>query len=1050
MSTTVIKGPDLFPALLTDRQWSTIGDDHHVLAVGGNYVLFWDRRTAEWSIFEYDWFQKDKGADPFLPAAAPKELAKGDWVKQGLRKPHQLFWLGGRRMLDWQPTSGTTSQARLWHFDPTRRGQDPIVGDVLCETAWTATGNDHRVSYLGQDWVCIHAPKTGQPDSSYWIYRVNRNPKKKDEDPVPTANFVCSGVLKGVDFLDRFHYLGQDRLMVWTPHKGRYRVFRLDRGARGEGAQLFFQPLLAEGTKPADEVGLREFFTLLGEGLPRTRLLAFAPEDKARNGGQNRGRARVWLVPEKIPDVPLESGVPGIRLLRPDSGPMRIIVSPRELFGSSVQGPTIDELAQRVHLPAPQVFVELLKLPENLPAMRKLHEGNIGPTPADGDAVRALQRQGSREIPLFQGDRYTYQTKTPFTFFRVDPATPLQLTLSPAYRSVLADQAKERDRLKRQEALQTGGFFKAFRERMLELEKKVFRLQTFQNQLAAGTRLATRDAAILEQLDLVLGLVENRGRSKVDAGKMRDLRNAVGLVRGQHILHCIDAPKDHADTHKARNDLADEVLRMIEEPEFLKDAKRFGENIDAAFADDITYAHDQTRNAYTLLLVSQHARHIVTRHIQPLIEQFASRVRITQSSGNPEMDPHLSSSVKPTDSPSLLAYMSSGAGAAGTGAGNSPGPASLAVVIFHVAAPSIVQLSGALDRAGMYRSGAFLMRALCWAGNLEPKQTETAMLMVREGRLGIIKQVDWAKNFQGGKGGTAAVGILNLVTLVAAITSDEASTIKKVSNIVSSAASLGATSLQFVSAFSKALSASKAAGIAGRSLGTVGAIIGACLGAAQAMDANEQGDNYGFWLAAVGAGASAATALGFIAAGGIMGATGIGAPVGAMLMTIGIIIGLATGILSIYRDVTTSKSHRVVAALVAFYGRNDGPKMLEQNDKNRAEGKPPENPEQWIGSFARCSDKPGADLLAINYRMLQEAHQPGAAGWLPYIDPTPRPDDEEVLVGGLKVKCGAVEILWDVGLDEGMIGAACDLEEDAVKDRLKKTRAKEWPRVHAG
>lgn len=1047
--TLKILGPDPLPGPETTRDtWESIGPEHQVVWIGSNQTLFWHRPSGRYSVYEYRWKGVPVEADPYK--ADPTSRGEWDDAQRKASQPKRgivggrLLYLGNHLLLHWVPQSPKESRFRLWRLQP-NHPSDPVVA-LLSEGDWKSVGLLNRLVYLGGDLVLDWKPDgpgdEGRRSSSYNVWRLDRAATGK-KDPLPT--FVANGKWSEIGHDHELHYLGKDRMLVWEhgrrvhpeePQKkatSRYRVYRVDRTVKN-WSQLLPDPVLADGlwyeifTSPAEEHRL----VPIGDAEPRMIDLVAAAKEGER-------KVRIWPVHNDIPEA---TGVGGVTIRR-DANLVRVKVIPRKLMaartgvdGGGVVGPTLEELGDELRLSPQKTFEDLLGFPENGPTVKLIYqrEFETAAYPGFADASRRLAKQGRA---FDKSGRYGYVSKNQFKLWRVDPNLPLLFTLSPAFQNeVLTAGAHQQQRELRLKMAQP--HFDALKTKIEKLEQALVPLRIHGDLLATQLEPAYEDLGLLNALKLLLELMLSRSKagSKYDAKRVSDLRDLVEALIVEHEKHTIIDPKHLQDTKALRDAAADKVLALLEDPDMLGDLRIFVENVDLSKTSLEALVLDTLRNAYGLLLLSNHGDRVVEEHVRPAIMHAARMVKLEglPPSGSPEFDKVLAEDIPPPSKVSALSIMASRTAPLPTAFGNVPGPTSLAVVIFHMAAPLLARTIPTV--AGVNRFGGYALRALCWCGNFSPLQRADAMAVVVKRDLGLTRKIDWAGKFQAGPAATAGIGFLNLIALLAAIDSDEASTAKKVASIVGSAASLGSTSLQFSQAFLRAMNVGRlgnAVGFTGRALGTVAGFVAAGLGAVQAMEEKQSGDELGFWLAAVGAGAAYASAAGFIIGGGLAGASGLGAPAGAVLMSIGIVIGLGAGLLQVWRDIFTNATHSVVEAMVAQYSRSS------------KEGLKPDDPiKKGHGAYAFAHDKPGAGPLKTAFEKVQKAHHPGVTGFMPYVNPDPLPSDVSTTPGKPDLKDGGVELLYDAGFDVDGIRVIVD-EAKGVTVLKRLLANRDWP-----
>lgn len=1041
---TRIIGPDPLPGPATTKDtWESIGPDHRIVWVGSNRTLFWRRSTGEYSVWEYRWTGVPVEADPYLPDATSRGTwndadRKASQPKRGI-VGGELLHLGNQLLLHWVPRSDKESRFGLWRLQPTSP-TDPVQS-LLTQGDWGSVGAEHRLVYLGGGLVLDWWPQ-GTTQAVYNVWRLNPG-ARGSQDPLPT--FVANGHWSTIGSDHDVVYLGKDRMLVWErarkvhpeePDKrqtSRYRVFRVDRAVKNF-SQLLPNPVLAEGL----------WYTIYDDGAERHRLTPIGDAelrmiDIVAAANEAERKVRIWPIKNDIPEI---TGVPGVTLHRA-ANLLRVAVVPRTLMAAvtgkpenATVGPTIEELADALRLSSPQAFQELLGFAENGPAVKKLY-GQVFETAAYPGLVQARRRLATKGRDAVGSERYGYLSKNQFRVWRVDPNLTLVLSLSAGFRTeVMEAGAKKQEAELRLKMAQP--HFDALKTKVEALELALVPLKLNTNLLATSLESAYEDLGLLNALDALLGFMTGRPKagSSFDAAKVGQLEAQVEALIKAHIEHTILDPKHLQDTKKARDGAADQVLKLLEDPAMLADLQVFVDNVELTKTSLEGLVLDTLRNAYELLLVSNHADHVLEEHVRPAVMQAASLLKLTDlKSGNPDFDAVLAEDIPPPSKASALSVLASRTAPIGTAVGNVPGPSTLAVVIFHLAAPLIARGLG--TSVAINRFGGYALRALCACAKFSPAQRLDVMTVVAKGDLALTRKIDWTKSFMNGPVATAGIGLLNLVTLLAAITADEANTKKKVANIVGSAAAFGATSTQFAQAFIRAMNVGRlgtVAGVGSKSLGALSGFVAAGLGAVQAMEERESGDDLGFWLAAVGAGAAYASAAGFLIGGGLAASsTGIGAPAGAVLMGVGIVVGLGAGLVQVWRDIFTNATHSVVEAMVLQYSRADE-SLIKKGDPIK----------KGYGAYAFAHDKPGAGPLKAAFEAVQKGHHPGVTGFMPFVAPDPRADDPETVLGKPGLKDGGIELLYDAGFDLHAIEVIVDdTKTTTVLTRLLERR--DWP-----
>jgi hypothetical protein len=106
---------------------------------------------------------------------------------------------------------------------------DPLPAPAITENTWASIDATHRLLYLGGDWVLDWVTTSGD----FRVWSVERNPAA-GADPLPAPE-ICKGNWAGIRTGQELVYLGKDRLLDWEPASGNFRVWLIDRSARGNG-----------------------------------------------------------------------------------------------------------------------------------------------------------------------------------------------------------------------------------------------------------------------------------------------------------------------------------------------------------------------------------------------------------------------------------------------------------------------------------------------------------------------------------------------------------------------------------------------------------------------------------------------------------------------------------------------------------------------------------------------------------------------------------------------------------------------------------------------
>lgn len=133
---------DPLPVMVTGVTWVTIRSGYQLLYLGGDLLLFWDETDGGVYVYRYDRSLEGEDVDPF------PELAMEDSWSGEISAGRLLHYLGGDRVLEWDPVSGTE---RIWDFDrptmPAAQFQTMLNGDIARALTWVNAARTALVAY---------------------------------------------------------------------------------------------------------------------------------------------------------------------------------------------------------------------------------------------------------------------------------------------------------------------------------------------------------------------------------------------------------------------------------------------------------------------------------------------------------------------------------------------------------------------------------------------------------------------------------------------------------------------------------------------------------------------------------------------------------------------------------------------------------------------------------------------------------------------------------------------------------------------------------------
>lgn len=144
----------------TGGLWSTIEAGHQIISLEGDRVLVWAIGTGAFRVFRHD--PAAVGAADPLPGPS---LAQGTWGL--IRAGHRLIPLGPDRVLDWVPATGVY---RVLRHDRSATG-DPFAGEPVVSGQWITVREGHELVFLDGDRVLDWEPATRH----FRLWRYDRN-----------------------------------------------------------------------------------------------------------------------------------------------------------------------------------------------------------------------------------------------------------------------------------------------------------------------------------------------------------------------------------------------------------------------------------------------------------------------------------------------------------------------------------------------------------------------------------------------------------------------------------------------------------------------------------------------------------------------------------------------------------------------------------------------------------------------------------------------------------------------------------------------------------
>ena len=208
---------DPFPTARTFGSFSSIRTGHDLVFLADTPGDWWAGNVLDWqpaSLGVRIW-RLDRSIGTGDPM--PTKLNQSSFTTIGAG--HTLIYLDHDRILDWEPSSG---RSRVWSYDRARTTTDPLPTKVT-EFTWATIRTGHQLVYLGGDLMLDWEEATGVVR----IWRYDRT-ATGSVDPLPTKEMEGNWSGK-IAAGHRLQYLGGDRVLDWDPATGHERIWDFDR-----------------------------------------------------------------------------------------------------------------------------------------------------------------------------------------------------------------------------------------------------------------------------------------------------------------------------------------------------------------------------------------------------------------------------------------------------------------------------------------------------------------------------------------------------------------------------------------------------------------------------------------------------------------------------------------------------------------------------------------------------------------------------------------------------------------------------------------------------
>lgn len=518
-------------------------------------------------------------------------------------------------------------------------------------------------------------------------------------------------------------------------------------------------------------------------------------------------------------------------------------------------------------------------------------------------------------------------TTTPYLDWDVqyEKGKPILFPLTAGFKKFLKEVTAKRKRMARYKA--ASPTFQTLKSKDLpDLKNKISTLKLYIKLLKEWTKGDVKDVLLLEALNGLLGAMLGHPKKKSDASdivKVSNLRIKLLKLKNQAYYNYLIKPPDAPDIEGEANDL----IKTLEDPGFEKRIKVLVEYKDVADSHLWLNTCETLKEAYITLLLTSKADDILEKHIIPMINTVGSKVFDINGMPNlkhAKFKKAIINVPQPSNSNSVLNTIGRLLATTRLTVRNLPAAQYLVDSVVEQAAPlimsKILHTANASDDAA--ETGGLLFRFIVNSAGLDQRAQNVLLLSIDNGRLNELKKVNFSRCFANSPAWGSALAIVGAIAFIVEIQRNDNDTLRKWANLISSASTtLLGVSVAF-SRYSTLIEEGIVEGIGGKILGIVGGIASVIVGIETAEEEYKTGDHTGTWLAGLGALGGAMTVAGFlISAGAGTSATGVGAPLGLVLIISGTIVAVGAGIWSFLRNVFTPGSEKVFEAFILHFGK---------------------------------------------------------------------------------------------------------------------------------
>ncbi len=628
--------------------------------------------------------------------------------------------------------------------------------------------------------------------------------------------------------------------------------------------------------------------------------------------------------------------IEGTKIVRVKGRGMMVVIQPDTVFRGN---PTIQGLAKVFCLQPETVLDSLLGFRQNSHVIRPLYE----------DYARAADRPETDEVSLWQARRYlriaaTTPTANEYTGrlltnkaylywgLRMPDGGKLLLPYSSAFRKHLKDLRTQQNRKSRIKAVDPA--IKSVQLTMAGIRGQASALNDMIKLIKDLTSDAQSACFGLEALDCMLELMQNKPApddqpDQSDRTELKTFAKDFAAFKNHAYQSLILDPARFHQTIAHNDEVAKDMIRQLNDAKLLQDVKKLVAHADVVPSDVWIDLCDTLKTVYASLAISSEGETCFQDHILPLIQDLASQPIELPTGVTPtrsDIEKALREAPPPSGKDTIIGVVSGAVGTLPLAIGNMPGPASLSVSMMELFAPFIfrkIVTKAAWEPTIALRLGSWLFRALVKSANLPTTGIKRAMYAAQAGDMKGLPKINWSRSFMNSAAWGSAIAVLSCVVLIFAATGDDKDTVRKWANIISGAAGTGlgvGVALSRLNVAMRSGAIRSGGAFASRLLVVVGSTAAIVSGIQTAREEYGTGDSTGMWLALGGAAGGAISLAGWmIGAGATTASTGVGLAPGAIIMLVGVAIGIIAGVWAAIRDWTRTGTYRVLSAYLTSF-----------------------------------------------------------------------------------------------------------------------------------